>query len=167
MGIVADTGGEKKGTGAAYCVGLTGLGLGGGHGRLEGLYGLVADGLVHLNLVLANGSEVGVNATNHADLFWALKGAGHNFGIVTSYRAKIHPKPAGTWHYHGYVWTQDKLEAVFEELNRLHVRDNGTTPPLLGFETGVIAVDTAISKTEVGGILASFYLKLETQLQKF
>lgn len=111
---------------------------------------------MHLNVVLADGSEVGVNATSHEDLFWALKGAGHNFVIVTSFRVKIHPKPAGTWHYHSYVWTQDKLEAVFEELNQLHIKDNGTTPPLLSVETGTIGIDASISQTEVGDMLASF-----------
>ncbi|KAF7960443.1 hypothetical protein EAE96_000124 [Botrytis aclada] len=135
-------------TGAAYCVGLVGLSLGGGHGRLEGLYGLVADGIVHFNLVLANGNEIGVNAKSHADLFWALKGAGHNFGVVTSYRAKIYPKSTQTWHYHSYVWTGDKLEAVFEALNDLHTKDNGTMPVLMSFETGFIAIDLSISDTK-------------------
>jgi FAD/FMN-containing dehydrogenase len=126
-----------------------GLSLGGGHGRLEGLHGLVADGIVHFNLVLANGNEIGVNATSNADLFWALKGAGHNFGVVTSYRAKIYPKSTQTWHYHSYVWTGDKLEAVFEALNDLHTKDNGTAPVLMSFETGIIAIDLSISDTEV------------------
>ncbi|KAL9622087.1 MAG: hypothetical protein Q9160_003586 [Pyrenula sp. 1 TL-2023] len=135
-------------TGAAFCVGLAGLGLGGGHGRLEGLYGLVADGIVQLNVVLADGSEAVVSATSNEDLFWAMKGAGHNFAIVTSSLVKIYPKPASTWHYHGYTWTGDKLETVFEELNKLHVLDNGTMPPLMSFESGVIAMNPAVSTTE-------------------
>ena len=108
---------------------------------------------MHLNVVLADGSEVDVNETSHEDLWWAMKGAGHNFGIVTSYRAKIYPRPANTWHYHHYVWTQDKLETVFEELNNLHTSDNGTTPPLMSFETGAITMDTSISATEVSYML--------------
>ena len=120
---------------------------------------------MHLNVVLADGSEIGVNSTSYEDLFWAMKGAGHNFGVVTSFRVKIYPKPTTTWHYHSYIWTQDKLEAVFEELNKLHTQDNGTMPPLLSVETGAIAVDPAISTTEVGDILASFHpgLKLNSK----
>ncbi|KAI3324037.1 FAD binding domain-containing protein [Xylariaceae sp. AK1471] len=135
-------------TGAAQCVGLGGLTLGGGHGRLEGLYGLVADGVVHFNVVTADGSELGVNATSHQDLFWAMRGAGHNFGIVTSSRVKIHPRPENTWHWHSYVWTGDKLETVFEEINKLHRSVNGTAPVLLGLESGIYTVDSNISKTE-------------------
>lgn len=137
---------------------MLGLGLGGGHGRLEGIHGLVADGFVHLNVVLADGSEIGVNATSHEDLFWAMKGAGHNFGIVTSVLVKLYPKPATTWHYHAYVWTQDKLEVVFEELNKLHVSDNGTLPPLMSVETGAITMDTSISETEVSVYTCNFLL---------
>lgn len=126
--------------------------MGGGNGRLEGLYGLVADGLVHLNAVLADGTEVGVNATSHADLFWAMKGAGHNFAIVTSYEVKIYPKPRNTWHYHNYTWTGDKLETVFTQLNKLHTSSGGTTPPLMAYEGGAINIDPSISTTEVRGV---------------
>nr|BDX35617.1 FAD-linked oxidoreductase StrQ [Stachybotrys sp.] len=135
-------------TGSCYCVGLGGLSLGGGHGRLQSLYGLVSDGYVHLNVVLADGSEVGVNATSHEDLFWALQGAGHNFGIVTSFQVKIYPRPTHTWHFRSYIWTQDKLETLFEELNKLHTSDNGTTPPLVAFEQGLLIMNTSISETE-------------------
>ncbi|KAI8949277.1 FAD-binding domain-containing protein [Xylaria longipes] len=135
-------------TGSAYCVGLMGPALGGGHGRLEGEYGLVADGLVHLNVVLADGSEVGVNSTSHQDLFYAMKGAGHNFGIVASYEVKIHPVGYNTWHYHNYTWTGDKLESVFEQLNILHTLDNGTTPVLMSYAGGTFSIDPSISTTE-------------------
>ncbi|KAK7952001.1 uncharacterized protein PG986_007729 [Apiospora aurea] len=125
-----------------------GVTLGGGHGRLEGLYGLAADGVVHLNVVTSDGSEIGVNATSHRDLFWAMRGAGHNFGIVTSSRIKIHPRPKSTWHYHSYTWTGDKLEAVFEEINKLHKSVNGSAPVLLGMDAGTYTLNQSISKTE-------------------
>ncbi|PGH14341.1 hypothetical protein AJ80_05931 [Polytolypa hystricis UAMH7299] len=116
-------------TGSCGCVGLLGPGLGGGHGRLEGLYGLVSDNFINLNVVLADGSTVRVNETSHEDLWWAMQGAGHNFGIVTSFELKIHPRLVDSWHYHNYVWTEDKLETVFEELNKFH--NNGSTPELM------------------------------------
>ncbi|KAI1489089.1 hypothetical protein F5X96DRAFT_642522 [Biscogniauxia mediterranea] len=135
-------------TGSTSCVGLMGPGLGGGHSRYEGLYGMVMDGIVHFNIVLANGTEIGVNETSHSDLLWALKGAGHNFAVVTSAVKKIYPKDTETWHYHTYVWTQDKLEAVFEALNTFHTSYNGTTPPKMGVNYGSIIMNTSISTTE-------------------
>ncbi|KAH8585688.1 hypothetical protein B0O99DRAFT_603102 [Bisporella sp. PMI_857] len=135
-------------TGSTACVGVLGPTLGGGHGRYEGLYGLILDTIVHFNVVLADGSEVGVNETSHEDLFWALKGAGHNFGIVTSVVKKIYPKGADTWHTHAYIWAQDKLETVFEALNEFHTSDNGTTPPLMGASYGAIIINSSISETE-------------------
>lgn len=123
--------------------------LGGGHARYEGLYGMVMDNILHYNVVLANGTEIGVNETSHSDLLWALKGAGHNFAAVTSVVKKIYPKKTDTWHYHTYTWTQDKLETVFETLNTFHKSYNGTTPPKMGVNYGSIIMNTSISTTEV------------------
>ncbi|KAK7986946.1 FAD-binding domain-containing protein [Apiospora saccharicola] len=72
-------------------------------------------------------------------------GAGHNFGIVTSMRFKIYPAEVKTWHYHNYVWTQDKMESVFRELNKIN--DDGATPPEL-VNAGSIAFNQSVSTTE-------------------
>ncbi|KAI1812660.1 hypothetical protein GGS20DRAFT_599881 [Poronia punctata] len=133
-------------TGADDCVGLAGPALGGGHGRYEGIYGLVSDNLLHLNVVLADGTSVGVNATSHPDLFWAMRGAGHNFGIVTSMKLKIYPRELKTWHYHNYIWSHTKLDTVFKLLNKLN--DKGKTPPKMGVNYGRIYINSTISKTE-------------------
>ena len=124
-----------------------GAGLGGGHGRYEGLHGLVADNIIHLNVVLADGAEISVNAKTNADLFWAMKGAGHNFGIVTSLKLKIYPNEIPIWHYHNYFWTGDKLEAVFEELNK--IGDRGNAPPKLSVNYGQVYINQSVSETEV------------------
>ena len=121
--------------------------MGGGHGRLQGLHGLVADNMLHLNVVLANGSTIQVNKTSHADLFWAMKGAGHNFGIVTHVKVKIYPSLHPTWHWHNYIWKEDKLERVFTELNK--IQDGGKTPRLLAVSFGSIALNKSISATKV------------------
>ncbi|KAI8965610.1 FAD-binding domain-containing protein [Daldinia sp. FL1419] len=115
-------------------------------GYVTGLYGLVADNIIHLNLVLADGSTISVNETSHDDLLWAMKGAGHNFGIATSFKLKIYPKNTDTWHYHNYYWTQDKLEKVFEELNKM--QDDGRAPVLMGSSFGQISINQSVSKTE-------------------
>lgn len=79
--------------------------------------------------------------------FRGMQGAGHNFGIVTSFELKIYPKNLDSWHYHNYVFTQDKLEPFFEALNTLH--NNGSTPVRMALNMGGFAMDPSISKTEV------------------
>lgn len=76
-----------------------------------------------------------------------MQGAGHNFGIVTSFQLKIYPKDLDTWHYHNYVFREDKLEPFFEALNNLH--NNGSTPVLMALEMGGFAMNNSISETEV------------------
>ncbi|KAL8417566.1 hypothetical protein RB594_001287 [Gaeumannomyces avenae] len=115
-----------------------------------GLYGRISDNFVNLNVVLANGSAIGVNATSHPDLWWGMQGAGHNFGIVTSFQSKIYPKKVDTWHYHSYTFTQDKLESLFEALSVLHGRGDGSTPALMAANFGMFQMVPSISQTEVG-----------------
>lgn len=124
-----------------------GPGLGGGHGRYEGIHGLIGDNLVDMNVVLADGSAIKVNDKTHADLFWGMRGAGHNFGIVTSFEMKIYPKILETWHYHNYYWTADKLEGVFKALNKFH--NNGNTPVLMAVNYGGYWWNPNVTDTEV------------------
>jgi FAD/FMN-containing dehydrogenase len=71
-------------------VGIGGLTLGGGYGPLNGLYGLAADNLIAAEVVLADGRCVIADRDHNADLFWALRGGGGNFGVVTSLRIRLH-----------------------------------------------------------------------------
>ncbi|KAI0160184.1 hypothetical protein GGR57DRAFT_409375 [Xylariaceae sp. FL1272] len=105
-------------TAVCDCVSLLGPALGGGHGWNQGHYGLAGDQIVEANLVLGNGSMIKVSADSHEDLFWGLRGAGHNFGIVTSVQFKIYDVPDGnSWTVAQYSYTQDKLEMLFGVLN--------------------------------------------------
>jgi FAD/FMN-containing dehydrogenase len=72
-------------------VGIGGLTLGGGIGWLGRKLGMTIDSLLAVELVTADGRKLHVNETEHPDLFWAIRGGGGNFGIVTSFEFRLYP----------------------------------------------------------------------------
>ena len=81
---LATTGGTVSDTG------LAGLTLGGGLGWLMGKHGITADNLLAAEMVLASGQQVTVDKDTHPDLFWAIRGGGGNFGIVSRFKYQLH-----------------------------------------------------------------------------
>jgi len=77
--------------GTASETGLAGLTLGGGLGWLMGKYGLTMDSLLAVEMVTADGRVLRASSNEHPDLFWAVRGGGGNFGIVTSFEFLLHP----------------------------------------------------------------------------
>ncbi|MDH6628394.1 FAD/FMN-containing dehydrogenase [Streptomyces sp. LBL] len=93
--------------GSCPTVGVSGLTLGGGHGVVSRAYGLTCDSLTQATLITADGKQLTANATDHKDLFWALRGAGNgNFGVVTELQFRTHPAPQAVTAYLSWPWSR-------------------------------------------------------------
>jgi FAD/FMN-containing dehydrogenase len=76
--------------GVVSTTGIAGLTLGGGLGWLMSKYGLALDNLLSIDLVLADGRTLTASNNDNADLFWALRGGGGNFGVAASLEYRLH-----------------------------------------------------------------------------
>ncbi|WEW58664.1 hypothetical protein PRK78_004132 [Emydomyces testavorans] len=95
--------------------GIGGLTLGGGYGWLSAKYGLVIDNLISVKMVLADGRIVTTSATEEPDLFWAVRGAGHNFGVAVEFTYQGYDQ-VNQVYAGSLIFTLEKLEAVIEAL---------------------------------------------------
>ncbi|KAF1947174.1 FAD-binding domain-containing protein [Clathrospora elynae] len=112
--------------------GVGGLTLGGGYGYLTGKYGLTIDNLLSVDIVLVSGDQVLASSTSHADLFWAVRGAGQNFGVVTAFTfqgyEQKNPIFAGP-----LIFLPDKIPQIVAFANKFHKTNDGNQALLWGF----------------------------------
>lgn len=108
-------------TGSCSCVGVVGAALGGGIGPYQGVHGLLLDDLKSVTVVTGSGEIVTASEEENSDLFWGLRGAGHNFGIVTSATFQIHDQTNNGMALNGdFVYPASYKKEVFglvESLN--------------------------------------------------
>jgi FAD/FMN-containing dehydrogenase len=97
-------------TGIISTTGVAGLTLGGGHGYLARKYGLTIDNLLEADVVLADGRLVKASEDENEDLFWAIRGGGGNFGVVTSFLYR--GNPVSTVYGGPMLWELDQAEEV-------------------------------------------------------
>ncbi|KAL8792451.1 MAG: hypothetical protein Q9195_004984 [Heterodermia aff. obscurata] len=100
------------------CLGFLGASLGGGLTRVMGLYGILVDQITSVKLVTAQGRLLHVDATHHSELWYAIRGAAPNFGVVTSAVVNAYPTPqAQNVAWQGAItFSDDKLEALIQAL---------------------------------------------------
>jgi len=97
-------------TGIISTTGVGGLTLGGGHGYLSRKYGLAIDNLLEADVILAEGRPVKASEEENEELFWALRGGGGNFGVVTSFLFK--GNPVSTVYAGPMLWELDRAEEI-------------------------------------------------------
>ena len=90
--------------------GVAGLTLGGGIGYLTRQFGLTIDNLLAVDMVLADGSFVTANSKENSDLFWAVRGGGGNFGVITSFEFRL--QPVKMVHFGPTFWPLDEAAKV-------------------------------------------------------
>jgi FAD/FMN-containing dehydrogenase len=154
--------------GSVGAVGMAGFTLGGGYGALIGRFGLVLDNLFAAEVVLADGRIVTAKHETEEELFWALRGGGGNFGVVTAMHHQLHNLPSVRSGMLIYPFSEAK--AVLERCADIAA----STPEDLTFQLGCVAgpdgapvvfiVPTWCGRPEEGEARVAPFLKLGTLL---
>ncbi|KOS21702.1 6-hydroxy-D-nicotine oxidase [Escovopsis weberi] len=113
--------GKEISTGSGACVGMISPALGGGVGRLSGTHGVLSDQLSSLRVVTANGSIVTASDDENPDLFWAMRGAGNNFGIVTEAVYRVMDQASRNVINMDYAFTVNDTGAIIDYLSSFGV----------------------------------------------
>ena len=159
--------------------GVAGLTLGGGIGHLMGMYGLTLDNLVSAQVVLADGRVVTASESAEPELFWALRGGGGNFGVVTEFEFALHPLPVAWGGLISYALPhagdalrlyRDVLASAPDELTLMYYVDREKVPEGAAFITVCFAGDAGAAEQAVRPLRESLPVRadglgLESYLQ--
>lgn len=128
-------------------VGVAGLILGGGLSYFTGKYGTAADNVQNFEIVLADGTIESANATSNPDLFWALKGGGSNFGIVT--RFDLYTVPLRDIWYQASVYSVDQADAILEAYAKWQLNEGAVdTKATIGLGIGLDVISVGLVYAE-------------------
>lgn len=129
---------EQEGLAVVGCTssatGVGGTTLGGGFGWLTGRHGLIIDNLISVKLVLADGSILNTSMSENPDLFWALRGAGQEFGVATEFVMRAHRQDSPV--FGGFLYfSMDSLADIVGFANSFDQRAGGDEGIFFGFTT--------------------------------
>ena len=115
---------DQQAIGSGPCVGFVGASMGGGIGRLEGLYGLIIDSLLSVRIMLPNTTVVEASAETNPDLFWGIRGAGVNFGFVLNATYRVYDEVPNGQNFNAdfqlpYTTSKAFYEALKEEAPKM------------------------------------------------
>ncbi|KAK0757781.1 hypothetical protein N5P37_009797 [Trichoderma harzianum] len=137
--------GKEIQTGNSICPGAIGVTIGAGIGMMTGMYGLMIDTLKSVRMITAKGQLVKASATENSDLFWAIRGAGVNFGIVTEATYGIHDQTnEGNVTAVTFVYAAASNRTLFETMKTF----DGNQPAKLSFQT-VIQFNRASNASQI------------------
>ncbi|KAF2132454.1 FAD-binding domain-containing protein [Dothidotthia symphoricarpi CBS 119687] len=127
--------------------GVGGLTLGGGYGWLSGRYGLTIDSLLSVEMVLADGRIVTTSKDQYPDLFWAVRGAGHCFGVAVQFTFQAHPQNNSIWGGQMVFPASTKLDAVIDFANNLVETTRGDSAMVMGITQPPFMEEPAVIAT--------------------
>ncbi|XXG99711.1 acyl-CoA thioesterase [Hypoxylon texense] len=132
-------------TGSSSCPGMVGATVGAGVGRYSGVYGLIIDSLLSAHLVTAGGRLIEVSKRSNPELFWAIRGAGANFGIITSAVYQLQtPINRGLAVNADFIFSASVASAYFKALQTF----NGSLPAELA-TASVIRYNETLNEPEI------------------
>jgi hypothetical protein len=138
-------------TGTCQSVGIGGLALGGGIGLLSRTYGLTCDAIKSITLLTADSKIIEVNKQNHADLFWALRGAGNgSYGIVLGFTFQTFHVPAASFFKLDWEWDTDLVYKIVQAWHQWTEQLPSTINPTLIMHYANGALSLSITGLKVG-----------------
>ncbi|KAI3390609.1 hypothetical protein diail_9088, partial [Diaporthe ilicicola] len=146
----ADAAGVLVQTGNCNCLGTLGAALGGGYGNLLGEKGFAVDNILELRVVTATGEVLTASNTSNPDLFWALRGAGPNFGIVTSAKVNVWPTDDRTALIVNFTFDSSKITAVAQAIQDL---------PLLPTQVVYLVLSNSADGTNTPTLVVTGFLR--------